>query len=269
MIDYFLVTTPAGQSLTIYADGELRTLSGRNPLIKMVLRELETAVPDEQKIHALITTPLLENVARAMRALSPLVSYGPGQIFFDNKPLDAIVIESITAGICAGKQTWEPIVRFLEKLAANPSEEVKHSLYRWLRDGRLTLLDDGRFVGYKGLTAESTSYHAGGAFVNGNWVDGQVPNQVGSLIELHRHTVNDDPNEHCGYGLHIGTRQFAINFARGQLAGTVLVSPEDVVVVPHRESQKMRVHRYEVVRIEKAEPTDLTKQPFIEPADLN
>lgn len=268
MIDYFMATTPRGRSLTVYANGELRSLSGRNPLIEMVLRELEAAHPDEQKIHDLITTPLLENVARAMRALSPLVSYTPGWIFFDQKPLDEIVVESITAGIIAGKHDWEPIVRFLEKLAANPSENVKTGLYRWLRDGKLTLMPDGRFVGYKGLTEESTSYHAGGAFVDGAWVDGRVPNQVGSLIELHRHTVNDNPRETCGYGLHVATRQFAIDFAGGQLAATVLLSPTDVVVVPDGGMRKFRVHRYEVARIEQAEPTDLTKRPFIEPEDL-
>lgn len=84
---------------------------------------------------------------------------------------------------------------------------------------------------------------------------GRIFNGVGETIEVVRRDVDDDRRNHCSHGLHVGSLDYARNFARGAVV-VVKVNPKDVVSVPEDYScQKCRVSSYTVVSVFEGEIT--------------
>jgi hypothetical protein len=76
---------------------------------------------------------------------------------------------------------------------------------------------------------------------------GRIYNGVGEHIEVQRNCVDDDRNNHCRPGLHVGSLDYARGWARGKVV-VVKVNPKDVVSVPNDcQCQKLRCCAYTVV----------------------
>ena len=76
-------------------------------------------------------------------------------------------------------------------------------------------------------------------------------NNVGDTASMKRRQVCDDHTQGCDTGLHVGTYQYACDWA-GSTGVVVLVkfNPKDIVSVPSDcNCQKMRVSEYEVISI--------------------
>lgn len=162
---------------------------------------------------------------------------------------------------------WKSYIRFLDNLHQNVNEEIRTQLFRWMdyenKAGHpFAITEDGCLVGYKGCGGsilEPVSVHSGFAIVDGVEIRGQIPNRVGSVITMPRSEVQYDPGVGCSYGLHVGTRSYAIGWAPILLR--VKVNPRDVVSVPFEcDSQKMRVCEYTVLEV--TAPTDGHKMFF-------
>ena len=94
----------------------------------------------------------------------------------------------------------------------------------------------------------------------------QILNEVGSTIEVARRCVDDNKDNHCSFGLHVGSYDYANGWA-GE-SGRLLVvefDPQDAVSVPTDcDFQKLRVCKYKVV----SDITDTRKEinkPVYEP----
>lgn len=147
------------------------------------------------------------------------------------------------------------LVAFFGKLLKNPSYQSQQQLVSFINRHGLTITPTGNFIAYKGLGPDGKSVHSGGAYVDGTWVKGRIPNEVGTTITMDRGSVNDDTTIGCSTGLHAGTWKYASGFGRG---GTcrVEIDPEDVVSVPKDcDEQKLRVCRYSVVEANLKKPT--------------
>jgi hypothetical protein len=192
-------------------------------------------------------------VARNFTRLSDRVSVANGRVYFDGDEVDGSCERQIVRFIEEGVGDWQPLVRFMENVAANPTEHSRTQLFDWLNAHEFTITPDGRIVGYKGVHSDNNggfvSGFSGHAIVDGEEVNGQVPNAVGSVIEMPRSEVTHDPSESCSVGLHVGTFDYARSYARGAML-KVYVNPRDVVSVPTDASgRKVRVSRYEVIQI--------------------
>jgi hypothetical protein len=64
---------------------------------------------------------------------------------------------------------------------------------------------------------------------------------------MDRRYVCADNGNPCGPGLHIGSKNYATNWAGNGRVMVVEFSPEHVVSVPNAEHEKLRVYRYRVV----------------------
>ena len=132
----------------------------------------------------------------------------------------------------------DALVNFACNLWENPSNRSATQLYSFLENKNIPITDDGCFVAYKAVRSDYYDLHSG-TFLNA----------VGSVIEMPRAKVDDDPNRTCSHGLHVGALPYVLNF--GGSHGKVLlvkVNPRDVVSVPvDYNGQKMRVCRYEVI----------------------
>lgn len=200
-------------------------------------------------------TDLLD-VAAAVIQLDERVSIVDGEIFFDGEPVHNQLSATILRYNSEHRDTTG-LVKFMERLARNPSFRSREQLFQWTTVQSLVIDSEGYFIGYKGVTRDLKSIHSGGAMVNGIQVDGAVPNKVGSVISMDRSKVQDDPNIGCSHGLHVGAWDYARNFGHGTVL-EVRVDPADVVSVPTECGlQKLRCCKYEVLAIHETGEDDI------------
>ena len=153
---------------------------------------------------------------------------------------------------------FDRLILFAKNLDLNPSRCSVQQLYGWLKETNLTLTEDGHFIAYKGLKEDWTDHQTG-----------TFDNSVGKTVKMKRNQVDEDPNNSCSHGLHVGNFEFAhSNYGGGLSNGSrsiaVKIHPKDVVAVPNIEHEKMRVCEYFVLEECKHE----TPSPIYEEVDL-
>jgi len=186
-----------------------------------------------------------------------------GFLYFEDEqiatqPTDRI-IELIRQGF-----PHQPMLNYLRNLYDNVSERAVQESYTWSSHKGLSITEDGMMVGYKGVRA-----HVGdpitvknGEVKEGDLVDiytgNTFRNNVGDKCVMKRRQVCDDHTKGCESGLHVGTYEYASNWA-GSSGVVILVkfNPKDIVSVPSDcECQKMRVSEYEVIDIAREQLQD-------------
>ena len=206
---------------------------------------------------------------REFRQVTDRVALKSGKVFFDLEPVNDVVADHIIRHMREDSDfDPEPVAKFMERLAANPSEHSRSHLFKWLQSERFTINQDGKIVGYKGVNRANTvdggdqyvSVHSGPAVVDGKPVNGHVPNMPGSVVQMPRSQVTFDPAQTCSAGLHVGTWSYAKSF--GQVVLEVEVDPADVVSVPSDAGgTKMRCWRYKIVSVID-QPYDYAVKPY-------
>ena len=160
-----------------------------------------------------------------------------GQVFYKDAPVANHVVDRIFAFMKEGLP-HKPLLRFLDKLMANPSRRATNELYTFLEHKNMPLTPDGNFLAYKSVKPDWTDHHTG-KFVN----------TVGTTLEMVRNGVCDDANVGCSSGFHAGSLEYAKSFGgSGSRLLVVEINPADVVSVPTDCScQKLRTTKYKVV----------------------
>jgi len=160
-----------------------------------------------------------------------------GRVFWKDKELHGLIAQKILDFIRENAPI-RPLALFIENLMANPSARSVNELYKFLEHKGFPITDDGCFLAYKGI--------------NNDWTDiytGKVNNSVGQVVEFQRNEVDDNCNNTCSFGLHVGTFDYAADYSGDRRIVVVKVNPADAVSVPSdHDAQKLRVTRYEVVR---------------------
>jgi hypothetical protein len=132
---------------------------------------------------------------------------------------------------------YDSLLKFWENLKQNPSFNARQQLFAFLTHNGHPLTEDGCFIAYRGVTSEFKDKHTG-----------QFDNSVGSVCEMERAKVDDNPNNTCSKGLHVACFDYANGF--GEQLIEVKVNPRDVVAVPtDYNGTKMRTCRFEVVAV--------------------
>tara|TARA_R100001163_G_scaffold1295_5_gene2056 strand:+ start:11133 stop:11975 length:843 start_codon:yes stop_codon:yes gene_type:complete len=151
----------------------------------------------------------------------------------------------------------KPMLNYLTNLYDNVSERAVQESYTWSSHKGLPITEDGMMVGYKGVRPHvgDTIKVKNGELAEGDLVDiytgNTFRNNVGDKCSMKRRQVCDDHTQGCSSGLHVGTYEYACNWA-GNSGVVVLVkfNPKDIVSVPSDcEHQKLRVSEYEVINI--------------------
>ena len=124
--------------------------------------------------------------------------------------------------------------------------------------------DDGYVLGYKGVCSDgwSKSGNLQTIVLQGEVNErGQIKNNVGDVIEVQRRSVDDNRQNSCSHGLHIGSFDYAKSWAYdGQLL-LVRFNPADAVSVPQDSyCQKLRVCKYEILgEVEVEDDSEITE----------
>jgi hypothetical protein len=250
-MQFTLVSTEDGsQNLTVYFQGKAPQVAhSTHPNFEKILEGVRTG---DESVADLFD--VAQTVGEKFSRLTERVTVHNGRIFLDGDEMDNTIAHQAVRFMNEGVEDWKPLVAFMENVAQNESEHSREQLYDWLQTDDFTITQDGMIVGYKGVRKNDdgsfTSINTGTATVDGEVYEGAIPNHIGAVVEMPRSQVEFDPSIGCHQGLHVGTYDYANNFAwgvRGALL-VVYVNPRDVVSVPTDcDAQKMRVCRYTVV----------------------
>jgi hypothetical protein len=181
-------------------------------------------------------------------------------IFYKKAPIHNTVADRIVE-LSNNGLDFMPAVNFLENLLQNPDKNSVNELYEFLEHKNLPLTADGCFLAYKTVQQDYFSKTAGSEPVEVSTDGGQtwevfigkIPNKVGSIVRMQRYLVDDNRNNECSHGLHVGSLGYAGPQGWFHSAGDnvviVKINPRDAVSVPRDHSaQKLRVSQYEVVK---------------------
>lgn len=136
---------------------------------------------------------------------------------------------------------FDYLIKFFEKLKDNPSYNSRQMLYKFLEHNGHPITPEGNFIAYRGVTHDFKDVHTK-----------TFDNSVGSICEMNRDLVDDNPNNTCSAGLHVACYDYANSF--GHTLVEVEVDPRDVVCVPtDYNGTKMRTCRFKVLNVCKNE----------------
>lgn len=238
--------------------------------------------PDVDHVHGLVDPTV--GIGRMLQEeFGDRITFDLHHFYIDGIPEVSACAKAVKDRVLDGSTDWRRLVRFLVRVQENPSKRAKDAVWEWVEKHGVTIAEDGRMLGFKGLvpgtdavTGETNvpvSVHRG----PNNFIDGQVygqpgeayqvPHRLGSVISKRRADVDDSTDKACSTGLHVGAYSYAKTFgenredgARYSTMGRVAAStpqstfalvafaPEDVVSVPGSDSDwKIRVCKYEVV----------------------
>lgn len=173
-------------------------------------------------------------------------------VYYKNHRLHGVVVDKLLEMLRAGMKDSAPLTNFISRLQANPSANSVNELYSFMSYKSLANTHEGKVLGYKGVQSDywSTTGNADTIVLQGKTNDRhQILNEVGATIEVARRCVDDNKDNHCSFGLHVGSFDYANEWA-GENGKLLLVEfdPADAVSVPTDcDFQKLRVSKYKVI----------------------
>ena len=232
-------------SLTIFWEGKPYTLRKENVNFSLAQKALLEARYDDLG-DLLDIKKSIENFIQGDIEVKDEVVYYKGH------RLHGVVVDKLLDMLRSGMKDSAPIVNFITRLQANPSANSVAELYTFLGYKSLPTTPEGKVLGYKGVQFDyfSSTGNADTIVVQGETNDRhQILNEVGSTIEVARRCVDDNKDNHCSFGLHVGSFDYASNWS-GDDGKLLLVEfdPCDAVSVPTDcNFQKLRVSKYKVI----------------------
>lgn len=121
----------------------------------------------------------------------------------------------------------------------------KHSvedMFKFLEKGDLPLADNGDIIAYKILRTNSDKP----PFTYVDCHSRKVFQRVGTEVRIPEQMVDLDRDRDCSRGLHIARRGYIGGFD-GDVCVMIKLRPEDVMAVPHRDYNKIRVMGYHII----------------------
>lgn len=234
-----LSTMVTKRSVTVNFDGQTHSLPATDPSYQKMVDAIRAK--DHEAIRALVSRAKMA-VAVGNATSDANFEVRHGVVLIDGREtsaeLSAQIVEFMNEGL-----PFQPLVNFYRKLRKNPSFRAVQALFSFLEKNRHPITDSGNFIAYKRVQAADSE---------GRMLDihsGTFDNRPGSVLEMPRNEVDEDPTRTCSTGLHVANWDYAANhFGGGQ--GVMLeveVDPANVVAIPidYKES-KMRVCGYTV-----------------------
>lgn len=220
------------KSITVILEGKAYSMNQDHPNFSAVMKALNNENSTENDIKNLF------NIGAAIENLSDgNIVIKDGVPYYKGEQIDNYCINRAIT-FMREQKPYKPLLKFFDRLQANPSRRAVSELYRFLEHKNMPITPDGCFLAYKGITLDYKD----------KWTR-KFDNSVGQILEMTRNKVDDNANVGCSVGFHAGSYEYADNYCgnNGRLM-LVKIDPADVVSVPHDcDCQKLRTCRYEVV----------------------
>lgn len=229
--------TLSDDSLTVFVNGEIYTLTNSHPHFERIVEELKKPDHDEVEIAYLCD---MEWSVRDAVSLCEGVTVEHGNVFYHGESIHNTLSDKLLDMIDRGFDA-KPWAKFLGNLMENPSYRSREALYDFLEHFNAPLTEDGCFIAFKRVGRDFKDLHTS-----------TFDNSPGNVVSMPRHKVDDDNNRTCSAGLHVCAEEYLHGFyGRGfdTRVVAVKVNPKNVVSVPYDYNfSKMRVCEYEVLR---------------------
>lgn len=164
-----------------------------------------------------------------------------GVLYIQDKKVPEEVYSTIKPVLASQPEDSDRVIAFFNRLAKNPSKRVFETLYMFLEHNCIKLREDGSVLAYKAVRPDLYDL----------WSN-KIENKIGATVTMPREEVNDDPDQTCSHGLHVGALEYAKQYGDGRdhVILEVSVAPEDFVSVPtDYNGQKARTCAYTVLRV--------------------
>lgn len=208
--------------------------------------------------------PDLFSVANAVRKYAAGLDVRGGAVFLDGEALAGPIVQRIIDNANNGRSN-EWLANFQRSLKLNPSRRIREQLYAFIeKSTNIGINDAGNIVAYKVVRQWGTI--APGADAPTEFVsihDRTTRHDLGQVVSMPRHDVDDDPTRTCSYGLHACSEGYLANFGGGSDDWVVAVEikPENVVSIPtNYDFAKMRCCEYKVIAV-LGPQVDIVKSP--------
>src|SRR6056300_807340 len=235
----------SGNSITIYWNDRPYTMRDDHPNYEAIKDALLDARYDD-------LGDLLDIAKAVENFVEGDIEVKDELVYYKGSRLHGVVVDKLIEMLRAGLKDSAPLTNFITRLQANPSANSVAELYTFLGYKSLPTTPEGKVLGYKGVQSDywSSTGNADTIVLQGETNERhQILNKVGSTIEVARRCVDDNKDNHCSFGLHVGSYDYANGWA-GQDGRLLLVEfdPQDAVSVPTDcDFQKLRVSKYRVV----------------------
>jgi hypothetical protein len=157
-----------------------------------------------------------------------------GNVYYHGRVINTSLTERILAMV-KEKKSVSFMLKFMDNLYQNPSQETINELYDFLGRYKLPITDNGCFMAYK--------------IVDENHKDCYThtfDNNVGQVLIMARRGVDGNRRKLCSNGFHFCSLAYLEGFAGSYIMG-IMINPKDVVSIPEMDAGKGRTWRYEVV----------------------
>lgn len=232
------------RSVTIVVDNEPITIRSGQPRFGDVYALAKTG--DWESALEIMTADVAKEIDQS---LNGNISIQNGEVCYKGKPVHDVISQKIVSMVEQGNKDYEPWVKFVDKLFQNPHDKSREGLFDFLCYKELPLTEDGDVVAWKGVRSDdwSVSGNTSTLVLQGEVdSDGRIKNSIGDTIEVDRADVDSERSNHCSYGLHVGSWDYASSF--GHKIKMVSFDPRDAVSVPTDcNFQKLRVCKYKVL----------------------
>ena len=237
--------TLSESSLTIFWEGKPYTLRSDHPNFTLARQAIFDARYDD-------LGDLLDIAKAVENFIEGDIEVRDEVVYYKGHRLHGVVVDKLLEMLRAGMKDSAPLVNFITRLQSNPSANSVNELYSFLSYKQLASTPEGMVYGYKGVQKDywSSTGNADTIVTQGETNERhQILNEVGATIEVARRCVDDNKDNHCSFGLHVGSFDYADSWA-GQGGRLLLVEfdPADAVSVPTDcDFQKLRVSKYKVI----------------------
>jgi len=233
-------------TVSFFAKGKLHSVQSdhlnfnniRNILLYFPLPEIDA---DELIGLADIKVAIQEAVATVAPELK-LLFVADNIITYGESLLHGVWVDKILGFATQGLQ-FDPIFNALASLQRNPLESARERFPIFAERNQFGFFQDGRIGAFKAVRADLTDINSG-----------TFDNSPGKTVEMPRAEVDDDPDQTCSTGLHLGALSYVKTFGHydNSSSSSRIVFcafwPEDVVAVStDYNGEKMRVCKYQVI----------------------
>ncbi len=217
--------------LNLILDGESYLFTADSPQYKALL----TAITADKSV---------EEIQKLLKASTVIVKYSDGDLTVmsdgtikrKGKILPPSIATRVYNNFNAGLP-YKNLLNFFDRCEANETYPISiaEGLFHFLEHEHMPITPQGTVLGYRGVTADYKD----------KWT-GTFDNSIGQCLFMPHSKVEHNPDISCGPGFHIGSLEYAKDWA-GSTGKVIIVEfdPIDVVSVPARENaQKLRASRF-------------------------
>ena len=188
---------------------------------------------DEDQVRELLDeNQVLNNVSNGR------VTVTGNTVLLDGRELHSAEAKKLVDLVSEGATNIDRWFRFIEKLYNNPSYHCREQAYNFIAHTGMPMTENGNLIGYKGVRDDYKDKYSG-----------KFDNSVGQVLRMSRTDVDDNPNNGCSAGFHVGSHDYADSWAGSD--GRLMIveySPTDIVSVPDESGYgKLRVCEYKVI----------------------